>query len=138
MKWFLVLIAVVLLFSCANREEVVEQTFPNGNKKIVLVYEGKDADRKVIEQKSFYIDGRPEVKGQFDKNAKRNGNWVYFYKNGNKWSEVEYTSGIRNGKSITYFENGNKRYQGNYLEDKQTGHWIFFNEDGSIDQEKDY
>ena len=71
MKRLLVLCSVVLLFSCANREEVVEQTYPNGNKKIVLVYEGKDTDRKVIEQKSFYIGGQPEVTGQFDENAKR-------------------------------------------------------------------
>ena len=138
MKRLLVLCSVVLLFSCANREEVVEQTYPNGNKKIVLVYEGKDTDRKVIEQKSFYIGGHPEVTGQFDENAKRNGNWIYFYENGNKWSECEYTSGIRNGNSVTYFENGNKRYQGNYAEDKQTGHWVFYNGDGSIDNEKDY
>ncbi|MBT6745826.1 MAG: hypothetical protein HOB26_04670 [Flavobacteriales bacterium] len=138
MKRLLVLCSVVLLFSCANREEVVEQTYPNGNKKIVMIYEGDGVDRKAIEQKSYYIGGQTEVTGQFDANAKRNGNWIYYYENGNKWSECEYTSGIRNGNSVTYFENGSKRYQGNYKEDKQIGHWIFYNGDGSIDNEKDY
>jgi len=126
----------MLLFSCGNREEVVEQTYPNGNKKIVMIYEGSDG--KVVGQKSYYLGGQVEVTGQFDANAKRSGKWIYYYENGNKWSECEYSSGIRNGNIVTYFENGNKRYQGNYADDNQAGHWIFYNGDGSIDNEKDY
>ena len=53
MKKLLVLFSVVLLVSCANREEVVEQTFPDGSKKIVMIYEGSAAQRKIIAQKKL-------------------------------------------------------------------------------------
>ncbi|MBL4625359.1 MAG: hypothetical protein JKY42_09510 [Flavobacteriales bacterium] len=138
MRKLVTLLVIVLLMSCTNREEVVEQTFPNGNQKIVMVYEGSGDERVVIEQKSFYIGGQAEVVGKFDETSKRVGNWIYYYQNGNKWSECEYTTGVRNGKSITYYENGNKRYEGNYISEKQTGHWVFYKEDGTVQDEKDY
>lgn len=139
MSYLLVaLTSIVLLTSCVKREEVVEQVFPNGEKKIVMYYEGEGSERKPVEQVSYYITGKVEVQGKFDENQKRTGNWTYFYEDGTKWSECEYKSGLRHGKSITYFENGNKRYEGSYENDKQIAHWIFYNEDGSIKNEKDY
>jgi antitoxin component YwqK of YwqJK toxin-antitoxin module len=138
MKRLLVLFAVALLVSCASREEVVEQTFPNGKPKIVMVYEGSDSQRLLVAQKSYYISGQAEVTGRFNEDGKRTGNWIYYYENGNKWSECEYITGVRNGNSITYYENGNKRYEGSYVDDKQLGHWSFYKEDGSIEREKNY
>jgi len=139
MKRLVVLFSIAMLMSCGSkRQEVVEQTFPNGKPKIVMIYEGSDEQRKLLEQKSYYIGGQIEVEVAFDENAKRNGNWIYYYENGNKWSECEYSSGVRNGRIATYFENGNKRYEGTYAEEKQTGRWTFYEEDGSVKEEKNY
>ncbi|MDA9563969.1 hypothetical protein N9R81_04770 [Flavobacteriales bacterium] len=138
MRNYIVLLIALTLFSCTAREEVIEKSFPNGNKQIVLVYEGKDDERKLMEQKGYYVTGQLEVTGQFDENKKRTGNWVYYYENGVKWSECEYINGLRDGKSITYYEDGTKRYEGTFALEKQTGHWTFYKPDGSIQDEKDY
>ena len=72
------------------------------------------------------------------KNNQRDGQWIYWYENGSKWSEGFFKNGKNNGKRVTYFENGKVRYEAYYKEGIRVWRWKFFNEKGQLLQVIDY
>ncbi len=130
------IILLLMFFSCSNRIEKTELYYPDGSKKTVAVYEGKD--QKKVEETGYYQNGEIKIHGYFDQAGKRKGVWEYYYDNGKLWSRCSYTNGIKNGKSEVWYENGQKRYEGEYSNDRQVGAWKFWDEKGNQVHKKDY
>lgn len=131
-RYFLVASAIVMMFSCNRERKVVERsTFPDGSPKAIIEYK-VTGDRKEVEKETKYYPGNKlQVSGGY-KEGKRDGYWVYYYKNGNKWSEGYFKNGKNDGKRTTYFSNGQIRYEAFYKEDKRVGQWRFFDEYGTL------
>ncbi|MFH1159839.1 MAG: toxin-antitoxin system YwqK family antitoxin [bacterium] len=125
------------LTSCAHKQKVVEESYPDGTPKRECIYRGS-GDKKILLSETFYYpNGQVQVTGGY-KNGQRNGYWKYFYENGNLWSEGYYKEGKNHGKRLTYFENGKLRYEAWYDEDERTGIWKFYDTSGKLIKEVDY
>ena len=62
------------------------------------------------------------------------GEWVYYYENGMKKSEGNYTD----GKWVVYYEDGQISREGNYKDGERDGKWVWYYEDGQIEKEENY
>jgi antitoxin component YwqK of YwqJK toxin-antitoxin module len=115
----------------------VEETYPGGSPKVEKYYVGEGANKEMVKQVTYYPNKQKQMEGEF-KDSLRDGYWVYYYDNGNKWSEGSYIKGLDQGKRTTYYQNGAKRYQGDYKEGKRVGIWVFYDSTGKQLKEIDY
>lgn len=135
--YLLIFITLTVLASCSSENKVVEESYPDGSPKRVCIYIGKGENRELIKETTYYSNKKPQMEGAY-KNSKREGKWMYWYENGNVWSEGFFINGKSDGKRTTFFENGKVRYEGSYKEDMRVGKWQFFDENGRLLQEVDY
>ena len=138
LSFLLVALLVLLLNACSEKQEVVEQKHEDDSPKTIVTYLLEDGKKIKFATKQFYKGGALEFEGEFDKEGKRHGLWVYNYKNGNLWSQAKYNHGLREGESSVYYENGKLRYQGKYINDKTSGKWTFYDEKGNLVKELMY
>lgn len=131
----IVFFSLILLTSCTRKEEIVKDTYNDGSKRVVEVWEKKLFSKRKIEEITYHQSGQVQSRGNYDKNGKRTGLWISYYENGTKWSETHFDSGKMNGKNIAYYQNGQKRYEGFYKNGVNTGHWVFYNMDGQVTNE---
>jgi len=78
--------------------------------------------------------------GQFDskgslKKGKKNGKWVHWHSNGQKWVEANWRDGKKDGLWTVWRKDGSKKYEENWKSNKEEGSWTWWNSDGSIDLE---
>lgn len=132
------LTSLILLFSCANEpDKVVEETFDDGEPKLVRYYEENGEDKSLTKEITYYPNGSIRYTGEYNDN-KKDGHWEYYYKDGTKWSEGYFKEGERDGKAITYHENGQIYYEGQYTDGIRSGTWRFYDNDGKLIKEVDY
>ena len=60
----------------------------------------------------------------------RNGRYIRYYSNGQKWVECIYVNGNAHGKYEVWYENGQKRIECNYVNDKLHGKYEEWYENG--------
>ena len=119
MRFITLLIIGVLAISCGQ-----EQPGETPVKEVVATPEKKDVEE-------HFDSGVLKIKGQ-SIDGKREGLWQSFFKNGYKWSEVEYDAGIKNGTVVVFYQNGMMRYQGRYYDDARSGLWTFYDTLGVV------
>lgn len=70
----------------------------------------------------FYKNGRKKMTGAtLDKDIlKKDGQFIYYYKNGAKESVVDYAEDHKNGKEINWYENQSKKWEKQNLWDPKT------------------
>lgn len=129
---FLCLISIGFLTSCQQEKKAPRSE----NAPEQPVMPGDDDSPVVEEHKETYDNGNLRIKGK-KVNGKREGLWVSYYQNGNKWSETTFEAGVKSGPTTTYYEDGMMRYTGQYENDLKTGTWKFYTEDGKLDQTLD-
>ena len=66
------------------------------------------------------------------KNGKKEGEWVYYYSNGQLDFKGNYKNGKEEGEWISYFSNGQLRYKGNYKNGEREGKWVYYFSDGHM------
>ena len=66
------------------------------------------------------------------KNGRKNGEWLYYYPNGQLINKEIYKDGKLDGLREKYYENGQFKMKGNLKFGWQDGLWEYFNEDGSL------
>ena len=137
MKKLILSLMILTAVACVREETVVEESYPDGMPKKECVYKGRGEDREIIKETKYYPNRKVEMSGTY-KNAKRDGYWVSFYENGNKWSEGNYRDGMAEGRRTTYFESGKVRYTGEYLNNRRVGKWQFYDEAGNLLKEVDF
>jgi len=72
--------------------------------------------------KDYYKSGVLQMEGTSktkDANSKE-GEFVFYYENGNKKAVTNYIKSRPNGKSSEWYENGTKKLEGEYIEDEKT------------------
>lgn len=129
----------IMLIACEQQpERVVAEQWTESQPKLVEYYVIQDNTRTKLKEEKFYRDGTREYFGSFDALGRRDGEWRYFYPNGQLWSLGHYQNGKKEGKKEVYWQDGTKRYEGQFKADQKDGTWIFYNEDGSVLQKKDF
>ena len=157
MKKLLTLISILLIISCGDkiREEITER-YDDGSKKLVVKYQGKGSNEIVVERiyygesgdtsrwENYKSDGvkdgfwvTKDSSGVF-KVGKKDGEWTWYWNNGQIDKEGNYRSGFKSGKWTKYWNNGQIWEEGNYKDDKRDGKWILYYEDGQILLETNY
>jgi antitoxin component YwqK of YwqJK toxin-antitoxin module len=117
--------------------EIVEESFSNGNVKRIGYYLGEGEKKQKIREVSKHENGQTYMEGAI-KDGEREGLWVSFYPGGQKWSECEFSNGKGNGPVTVYYEDGKIRYTGFYSAGIPSGKWIYYDIQGDIVFEKDY
>jgi len=130
-------LSLVTLIGCSHEKSVVEETYPDGSPKKVCLYTGIGENRQLIRETTYYTNRKLQMDGTY-KNNQRDGQWIYWYENGSKWSEGFFRQGKNDGKRLTYFENGKVRYEAYYKDDIRVGKWKFFDKNGKLLQVIDY
>ena len=125
------------LSSCAHKQKVVEESYPDGTPKRECTYRIRGDQKILLSETCYYPGGKVQITGPY-KNGKRDGNWKYYYENGNLWSEGAYRDGRNHGRRLTYYESGKVRYEAWYHDDERTGIWKFYDESGKLILEVNY
>ena len=137
-KVFFIFLLVIFSFtSCAPKNKVVEESYPDGSPKRECVYKSQDGTRQMVKDTTWYPKKKIQMEGEY-KHNKRDGRWIYYYENGKVWSEGFFREGKSDGKRVTYFENGKIFYEGYYDLDRRVGVWKFYDEKGGMVKTVDY
>ncbi len=85
-----------------------------------------------------YPDGIKKAAGLLNHHGAKDGHWTYWYRNGQRSLEGEYTAGREEGIWIAWHENGNKSLEGELKAGKKDGNWTRWHENGQKHSEGDY
>lgn len=82
----------------------------------------------------YYISGQVQMIGRYKKkNLKvKDGDFTYYFDNGQISSKFHLKDNIYNGDYIKYFENGVVSQSGKYENDTKVGEWNFYFENGNL------
>ncbi|GAB4200877.1 MAG: hypothetical protein Fur0023_04730 [Bacteroidia bacterium] len=81
-----------------------------------------------VEEK--YPNGIVKYKG-FYRFGKKHGEWLYFYPNGNLWSDAIFNRDKMHGKSTVYHPNGKIYYTGFYKNNLKDSIWSYYDTSGN-------
>jgi hypothetical protein len=68
----------------------------------------------------------------------RNGKYITYYENGNKWVELFFKNGKREGTQYSWHKNGNLKSELNYVNGKKQGYQKWWKKDGKMLNHKYY
>lgn len=141
-----------------------QSTYHDQDKKFIKeVYQVKDTVRNVPHGHyvSYFLNGKPESRGQFTNNETSGvwefyfetgklkmrgilfkganyGLWEYFFESGKKSMEGIINGRSREGEWKMYYENGQLREVGSYDNNSRNGTWRTYFEDGALKGVIDY
>ena len=71
--------------------------------------------------RKLYKNGLLAYRGDYNKNAKKEGPWIRYRKNGQLWYKGTYKNGLEEGPWVVYHENGtlNPKWTGTFKEGKK-------------------
>ena len=116
------------LTSYENQEESENSTVDETNKE----------STNPLEHTEYHPNGALKIKGMLNEAGNREGLWISYYDNGQKWSEMYYVDGQKDGHSITFYPNGEVRYIGEYKKDERIGTWKFYSEAGELTKQENF
>lgn len=108
----LICLLFVTISACGQKKQVVS-SHENGNPEFVVWMKGKKEEAIVVKEEAYYADGKIEYTG-FYKDEKEDGTWVYYYDNGNKKEEINYSEGVLDGTTYEYAPDGSLRLEIHY------------------------
>ena len=73
----------------------------------------------------YFDQGVLEAKGITDKEGRRQGRWLLYYKSGEIKAEGNYLDGLREGEWIFYYESGEVEQRGFYEKGEYDGEWVW-------------
>jgi hypothetical protein len=81
--------------------------------------------------------------GQYDskgslKKGKKNGKWIHWWSNGQKWVEANWKDGKKDGAWTAWERNGSIDYEENWKDNKMEGKWTWWHQNGQIKLEGSY
>ena len=68
----------------------------------------------------------------------KNGNFITYYDNGNKWVELYFVNGLREGTQYSWHKNGQLKSELNYVNGKKHGSQKWWQKNGKILNQKNY
>ena len=129
-------------------EKQVEKYYSNGDsvRKIRFYigsqnqkeYEINKKDRSFISwHKNNQKASEGFLKGHIS-NKGREGQWTYWYENGQLESKGSYEDGIETGKWTYWYDDGQKISEGSYKDRRRDGQWTYWYENGQIESKLNY
>ncbi|MDD2191968.1 MAG: hypothetical protein PHO12_05450 [Bacteroidales bacterium] len=101
-KTIVIFLTILMTSSCTNGKKEVISYYENGNPKLVY-YIKKDGEMKnKVAEKMYYENGKLKYEGNFENNE-RTGKWTYYFENGNKFSQANYTNS-KSGEDIEVYK----------------------------------
>jgi len=85
-----------------------------------------------------YPDGSLKTISNYDHQGRKHGLWSFWRKNGELWSETNYSHGKKHGPYRVWHPNGKLQIKGSYFEGEKVGTWTIMSEDGKEKTEKVY
>lgn len=124
---FLFLLLSTLNYSQTSNDKTIYldslwQNTSQENYKYFRIIKDYYTDKDLYLIKDYYKSGVLQMEGTSktkDANSKE-GEFVFYYENGNKKAVTNYIKSSPNGKCSEWYENGNKKMQGEYIEDNKT------------------
>lgn len=79
-------------------------------------------DKENYQIKDYYKSGVLQMEGtsKTKDGISREGEFIFYYENGNKRAVSNYKKSRPNGSQLEWYENGNKKLEGEYIEDEKT------------------
>lgn len=85
---------------------------------------------------AFYdADGSKRSEGYYSKEGLGEGEFNYYYKNGQLSAKGGYKAGLMDGKKTFYYSNGQVSQEGSYKEDKAHGYFVDYYLNGQVSRE---
>jgi len=81
----------------------------------------------------WYKNGKKQLEGEFLRN-KKTGLWIKWYENGMKATEGEFLYGKMHGKWTDWHDNGKKALESYWVMGKKDGEWTYLSIDGSLEK----
>ena len=145
------LIAATLFFSCTpttkepnacrdcQTEERILKTYDNGQRKLIHHYENCCGEKKLIKKIKYYEGpGNNKLFERSYNDTLEDGEWIEYYKNGQKKSISRYKNGLEHGKFEEYYENRQLRSLKEWKNGQKHGDWIWYRRDGRVEKRKSY
>ena len=103
----------------------------------LLAWIGKSEDGEPIGLYQAYDrEGRISEKGNFNKDHKKEGEWIIYHENGKVREVVNFENDLREGISTGYHPNGVKSFEITWVENTATGNYKSFTESGALKEDK--
>jgi len=156
------LLLLLTMTSCIGQTEVIEERYPNGNKKVVHIFNTVNTNDSIIKVVGYrengdlsftlftlndklhgtltqrYIDAdQIQRKTNYNK-QKQDGLETFWYRNGQKWQEVNYSNDLKHGTEAQWYENGNRQSEGTWEHGKNVEEWTYWYENGLIKEQGTY
>jgi antitoxin component YwqK of YwqJK toxin-antitoxin module len=139
MRRMIFLLIIVVMSACGPKlQERVIEKYPDGKPKRVQYYTPETENSYLAREVFYYENGQKKMDGEYNKDKKKHGKWLYWREDGKKWSEGYFYEGKDDGWRTTWHENGGKHYEGRYNKGVRIGTWKFYDESGKMVKEIDY
>jgi antitoxin component YwqK of YwqJK toxin-antitoxin module len=138
MKKILILIIVVLasaLFFQDELKQIISKPEVTVKYKDLIERDGLKYQKFTEVPFTGKVTG--EQKGSL-KNGKKDGDWVYYHKNGQLMKKGNYKNGKKEDAWVRYHDNGQLSLKGNYANDKQEGDFIGYHDNGKLSRKGNY
>jgi antitoxin component YwqK of YwqJK toxin-antitoxin module len=121
-----------------KKVELEKEIIPTIEKKRTQINESKKVE--VVEKSNeITIDEKKtQNKIKNEKPQGRNGKYITYYDNGNKWVELFFKNGLREGTQYSWHKNGKIKSELNYANGKKNGSQKWWKKDGKILNHKYY
>lgn len=91
---------------------------------------------KVIKSETYNINGNRISEGIVLKNGIEDGDWIYYFDNGNKQAIGKYINGNKSGNWNYYYKNEKLKQTGTYVNGKFSGRWQWYYQTGELLKEE--
>jgi antitoxin component YwqK of YwqJK toxin-antitoxin module len=85
----------------------------------------------------WYPNGQLYYEGEFEL-GKKQGIWTFNYNDGKLWKKGEYINDKKNRLWVSQYENGNKAFEGSYKDDFENSEWSSWYENGQLKDKGTY
>lgn len=103
--FFIVVLPAFMAFQTPALERRVMRKHNNGKEHVVLFFEKESG--YLVKEEVYFPNGKPQWIGNYKKNIE-NGNWMFYYENGNLKTSENYLNGKEHGVTTQYNEAGKK------------------------------
>lgn len=90
--------------------------------------QGKYVNSNAVGVWKYYFPNKTiEIIGGYDQKGRKNGDWIWYYANGDTMISAHYETGELDGEYVEYDEDGSIISRGNYVEGSEDGPWEYYN-----------
>lgn len=119
------------IVECINAGLFIDKQYHENGKLKSIGHNYWESGKADGEWKFYFSNGNLQVEGVF-KNGQRIGIWKQYYENSKLKYIFNYSQGLLSGEFKLFYESGKLNTKGNYINDKKEGFWKFYYENGKV------